>query len=295
MHIPVLFHESIEALSIKKDGIYIDGTLGGAGHASEIAKHLGPDGTLIGFDLDSNAIERAKEKLAAASCKIILAQENFRNLDRVLEENDIQEVDGIFLDLGWSSFQIADAGRGLSFQEDGPLQMTLKDSPGEDDVTAYDIVNSWDEKTIADTIYNYGDERASRRIAKAIVDWRRKKPIVTTFDLVAVIESVMPRKPWMKTNPATKTFQALRIAANDEYGALEETLSKGFKKLKQGGRFAVISFHSGEDRIVKNFFRDKAHADLATLITKKPITPSESELSENPRARSSKLRILEKI
>ncbi|MDB4983988.1 MAG: mraW [Patescibacteria group bacterium] len=304
MHIPVLFNESIEALSIKKDGTYVDGTLGGAGHACEIARHLGPDGTLIGFDLDSNAIARAKEKLTPSAirsggsgqmCKVILVQENFRNLDKVLEEHDIQEVEGIFLDLGWSSFQIADASRGLSFQEDGPLKMTLKDNPGEDDVTAYDIVNSWDEKTIADTIYTYGDERASRRIAKAIVDWRRKKPIITTFDLVSVIESVMPRKPWMKTNPATKTFQALRIATNDEYGALGETLEKGFERLKQSGRFAIISFHSGEDRIVKNFFRDKAHADLATLITKKPITPSEAELAVNPRARSSKLRILEKI
>ncbi len=295
MHIPVLFKESIEALSVKKDGVYVDGTLGGAGHALEITKHLGPDGTLIGFDLDSNAIARAREKLADAKCKIILVQENFRNLDNVLSENEIESVDGIFLDLGWSSFQIADANRGLSFQENGPLTMTLKDNPGEDDVTAYDIVNSWDEKTIADTIYQYGDERASRRIAKAIVDWRKKHKIETTFDLVAVIESVMPRKPWMKTNPATKTFQALRIATNDEYGALEEILSKGFEKLISGGRFAIITFHSGEDRIVKNFFRDKAHADLAELVTKKPIIPTDEELKNNPRARSSKLRILQKI
>lgn len=295
MHIPVLFKESIEALHIKKDGVYVDGTLGGASHALAIAEHLGPDGTLIGFDLDSHAIARAEEKLSSFKNRNIFAQENFRNLDRVLEEKSIDQVDGIFLDLGWSSFQIADAGRGLSFQEDGPLQMTLKDNPTREDITAYDIVNEWDEKTIADLIYAYGDETASRKIARAIVAERSQKPIRTTFDLVAVINTVLPRKPWMRTNPATKTFQALRIAVNDEYGAVKEVLEKGFDKLKQGGRFAIITFHSGEDRIVKNFFRDKAHAGLATLLTKKPITPSEEEVKSNPRSRSAQLRIIEKL
>lgn len=295
MHIPVLFQESINALAIKKDGIYIDGTLGGGGHAEAIAKHLGPDGTLIGFDLDSNAILRAQEKLSSFKNKTILVQENFRNLDRVLEEQRINQVDGIFLDLGWSSFQIADASRGLSFQENGPLKMTLKDNPTTEDITAYDIVNDWDEKTIADLIYAYGDESASRKIARAIVVERSKKPIETTFDLVAVINTVLPRKPWMRTNPATKTFQALRIAVNDEYGAVKEVLEKGFERLKKGGRFAIISFHSGEDRIVKNFFRDKAHAELATLLTKKPITPSDEEITNNPRSRSAQLRIIEKL
>jgi 16S rRNA (cytosine1402-N4)-methyltransferase len=294
-HIPVLMSESIEALAIKKNGTYIDGTLGGAGHAVAIAEHLGPDGTLIGFDLDSHAIARAEEKLSSFKNRNIFAQENFRNLDRVLEEKSIDQVDGIFLDLGWSSFQIADAGRGLSFQEDGPLQMTLKDNPTREDITAYDIVNEWDEKTIADLIYAYGDETASRKIARAIVAERSQKPIRTTFDLVAVINTVLPRKPWMRTNPATKTFQALRIAVNDEYGAVKEVLEKGFDKLKQGGRFAIITFHSGEDRIVKNFFRDKAHAGLATLLTKKPITPSEEEVKSNPRSRSAQLRIIEKL
>lgn len=294
MHIPVLFNESIEALSIKKDGVYIDGTLGGAGHAAEIAKHLGPDGTLIGFDLDSNAIVRAGEKLSTFPCKKILVRENFRNLDNVLAENDIDQVDGIFLDLGWSSFQIADPERGFSFQVDGPLHMTLKDNPTDEDVTAWDIVNTWDENVIADMLYAYADERASRKIARAIVDVRKRKPIDTTFDLVAVIESVLPKKAWMRTNPATKTFQALRIATNDEYGAVKDVLSKGFEKLKSGGRFAIISFHSGEDRIVKNFFRDQAHADLATLITKKPIIPTDEEVAQNPRARSAQLRILQK-
>jgi 16S rRNA (cytosine1402-N4)-methyltransferase len=294
-HIPVLFSESIEALSIKKDGIYIDGTLGGAGHASEIAKHLGPDGTLIGFDLDSHAIARAKDKLSSFTCKTILVRDNFRNLDQVLKDNDIDQVDGIFLDLGWSSFQIADASRGLSFQENGPLHMTLKDNPGVEDITAYDIVNSWDEKTIADLIYAYGDEVASRKIARAIIAERSKKPIETTFDLVAVIDTVLPRKAWMRTNPATKTFQALRIAVNDEYGAVKQVLEKGFENLKPGGRFAIITFHSGEDRIVKNYFRDQAHAGLAELITKKPIKPSDDEVRMNPRSRSAQLRILQKI
>ena len=295
MHIPVLFKESIDALAIKSDGVYVDGTLGGAGHAYEIAQHLGPDGTLIGFDLDSNAIARAHEKLAESKCKIILVQENFRNIDGVLAENNIESVDGIFLDLGFSSFQIEDPERGLSFQKDGPLKMTLKDSLDEEDITAWEIVNKWDEKLLADTIYAFGDERASRKIARTIIEARKKHPIDTTFQLCEVIYSIMPRKPWMKTNPATKTFQALRIATNDEYGAIKQALTDGFKSLKQGGRFAIISFHSGEDRIVKNFFRDQSHCELATLLTKKPIKPTSEELSTNPRSRSAQLRIIEKL
>lgn len=295
MHIPVLCKESLDALSIKKDGIYIDGTLGGAGHATEIAKHLGPDGTLIGFDLDSNALDRAKEKLQEYPCKKILVQENFRNLDHVMHEHDIESVDGIFLDLGWSSFQIADPMRGLSFQQDGPLQMTLKDNPTDADLTAWDIVNTWDESTIADTLYVYADERASRKIARAIIDARKKHTIDTTFQLVEVIHSVLPKKAWMRTNPATKTFQALRIATNDEYGAVHEVLEKGFTALAPEGRFAIISFHSGEDRIVKNFFRDRSHAEQAILLTKKPIIPSDEELAQNPRARSAQLRIIQKL
>jgi 16S rRNA (cytosine1402-N4)-methyltransferase len=173
--------------------------------------------------------------------------------------------------------------------------MTLKDNPGVEDITAYDIVNSWDEKTIADLIYAYGDEVASRKIARAIIAERSKKPIETTFDLVAVIDTVLPRKAWMRTNPATKTFQALRIAVNDEYGAVKQVLEKGFENLKPGGRFAIITFHSGEDRIVKNYFRDQAHAGLAELITKKPIKPSDDEVRMNPRSRSAQLRILQKI
>ena len=295
MHIPVLFNESIDALAIKPDGVYIDGTLGGAGHAYEIAQHLGPDGTLIGFDLDSNAIARAREKLANVTCKIILVQENFRNLDRVLQEQGIETVDGIFLDLGFSSFQIEDPERGLSFQKDGPLKMTLKDAPTDQDVTAWEIVNKWDEKLLADTIYAFGDERASRKIAKTIVEARRRHTIDTTEQLVQVIYSIMPRKPWMKTNPATKTFQALRIATNDEYGAIKQALEDGFKRLSPHGRFAIISFHSGEDRIVKNFFRDQSHAELAILLTKKPIKPTDDELLANPRSRSAQLRVIEKI
>jgi 16S rRNA (cytosine1402-N4)-methyltransferase len=295
MHIPVLFQESIDALHIKKDGRYVDGTLGGASHALAIAEHLGPDGTLIGFDLDSHAIARAEEKLANVVCKVVLVKDNFRNIASVLEEKKVDQVDGIFLDLGWSSFQIADAQRGLSFQEDGPLQMTLNDKPTSEEITAWDIVNTWSESMIADMIYAYGDEVASRKIARAIVAARAKKTLETTFDLVDVILSVLPRKPWMRTNPATKTFQALRIAVNDEYGAVKEVLEAGFEKLAPGGRFAIITFHSGEDRIVKNYFRDRAHAGEALLITKKPITPSDQELSDNPRSRSAQLRIIEKI
>jgi 16S rRNA (cytosine1402-N4)-methyltransferase len=307
MHIPVLFQESINALLIKKDGVYVDGTLGGASHALEIAKHLGPDGTLIGFDLDSNAVARAEEKLSkkndennGVKCKVILVQENFRNLDVVLAKHNISQVNGIFLDLGWSSFQMTDPPRGFSFQVDGPLQMTLKDNPGESDITAYDIVNKWEEKTIADVLYMYGNERYSRIIARKIVEARSVHPIETTLDLADLVASCVPNqakkfgRSKSRINPATKTFQALRIAVNDEYGALKETLEKGFELLKSGGRFAVITFHSGEDRIVKNYFRDQAHADEATLITKKPIMPSDTEVKENPRSRSAQLRVLEK-
>ena len=295
MHIPVLFQESIDALSIRSSGAYVDGTLGGAGHAQEIARHLGPDGTLIGFDLDSHALKRAEILKGITQARVILVQENFRNMAKVFDEYQIDQVDGIFLDLGWSSFQIADAQRGLSFQEDGPLQMTLADKPGSEDITAWDIVNTWSESTIADILYAYGDETASRKIARAIIDARSQKTIETTFELVEVILSVMPRKAWMKTHPATKTFQALRIAVNDEYGALKQALEAGLERLGPRGRFAIITFHSGEDRIVKHFFREAADLGRAELITKKPITPSDEELSQNPRARSSKLRILQKI
>ena len=295
MHIPVLFQESIDALSIRSSGTYVDGTLGGAGHAQEIARHLGPDGTLIGFDLDSHALKRAEILKGITQARVILVQENFRNMAKVFDEYQIDQVDGIFLDLGWSSFQIADAQRGLSFQEDGPLQMTLADKPGSEDITAWDIVNTWSESTIADILYAYGDETASRKIARAIIDARSQKTIETTFELVEVILSVMPRKAWMKTHPATKTFQALRIAVNDEYGALKQALEAGLERLGPRGRFAIITFHSGEDRIVKHFFREAADLGRAELITKKPITPSDEELSQNPRARSSKLRILQKI
>lgn len=295
MHIPVLFQESIDALSIRSSGTYVDGTLGGAGHAQEIARHLGPDGTLIGFDLDSHALKRAEILKGITQARVILVQENFRNMAKVFDEYQVDQVDGIFLDLGWSSFQIADAQRGLSFQEDGPLQMTLADKPGSEDITAWDIVNTWSESTIADILFAYGDETASRKIARAIIDARSQKTIETTFELVEVILSVMPRKAWMKTHPATKTFQALRIAVNDEYGALKQALEAGLERLGPRGRFAIITFHSGEDRIVKHFFREAADLGRAELITKKPITPSDEELSQNPRARSSKLRILQKI
>lgn len=295
MHISVLFQESIDALNIQPGGTYVDGTLGGAGHAQEIARHLGPDGTLIGFDLDSHALKRAEVLKTMTQAKIILVQENFRNMTKVFDEYQIKSVDGIFLDLGWSSFQIADPKRGLSFQEDGPLQMTLADKPGSEDITAWDIVNTWSESTIADILYAYGDETASRKIARAIIAARAQKTIETTFELVEVILSVMPRKAWMKTHPATKTFQALRIAVNDEYGALKQALEAGLERLAPQGRFAIITFHSGEDRIVKHFFREVADLGKAELITKKPITPSDEELSHNPRARSSKLRILQKI
>lgn len=295
MHIPVLFQESIDALHIRNDGVYVDGTLGGAGHALAIAQHLGPHGTLIGFDVDSHAIARAREKLQRVSCRVILIQDNFRNMTEALLAHDIHHVDGILLDLGWSSFQITEAERGLSFQNDGALNMSLKSPVGPEDLTAFDIVNTWEEEHIADILYGYGDEHASRRIAHAIVLARRKAPLQTTFDLVEVIHSVLPQKGWMHTNTATKTFQALRITVNDEYGALQDVLVQGMELLSSAGRLAIITFHSGEDRIVKQSFRAYTDEGKGTLVTKKPITPSQEELHTNPRARSSKLRTIEKV
>jgi 16S rRNA (cytosine1402-N4)-methyltransferase len=294
MHIPVLFQESIDALAIRPDGVYVDGTLGGAGHALAIAQHLGPHGTLIGFDVDSHALARAREKLNGVACQVILVQDNFRNLAQVLATHDIKEIHGILLDLGWSSFQIADADRGFSFQQNGSLKMTLKDTLNDDDLTAWDIVNTWEEEHIADILYGYGDEHASRRISHAIIQARRKASIETTFDLVEVIHSVLPQKGWMHTNTATKTFQALRITVNDEYGALHEVLEQGIRVLAPQGRFAIITFHSGEDRIVKQAFRAAADTHTISLVTKKPISPSHEETQHNPRARSAKLRTVEK-
>ncbi len=263
----------------------IDATFGGGGHSAEICKRF-PGVKIIALDQDGSVFEKAKEKFRG--CDITFVNKNFRDIDT-------KKVDGIVFDLGLSSDQLENSGRGFSFLKNEPLLMTMKTNPSRRDLTAEDIVNTWSEKSLADIIFGYGEEKFSRRIAKGIVEVREKSKIKTTFDLVKIIEDSVPgtyRKG--KINCATKTFQALRIAVNDELGALRLGLTKGFEALNPGGRMAVISFHSLEDRIVKRFYKEKEKNKEAILINKKPIVPSEEELKNNHRARSAKLRIIEK-
>jgi 16S rRNA (cytosine1402-N4)-methyltransferase len=233
--------------------------------------------------------------LKKAGANYSLTLSDYRNLDQVLTNEKINQIQGMILDLGLSSNQLADSGRGFSFQTDEPLLMTFATDSNDSSITAQLILNKWSEKTLADIIYAYGDERYARRIAKKIVAVRQKKEIKTTNDLVEIISQSVPIAYQKgKTHFATKTFQAIRMAVNDELGALREGLKKGFIRLTAGGRLAVISFHSGEDRIIKNYFRDLVKEKKAILVNKKPIIASPEEIKRNPRSRSAKLRILEK-
>lgn len=293
MHKTVLLKESIDALNLKPGGLFVDGTFGGGGHTAEVFDRFGKNISVIAFDLDSDAIERGKERFKNFENNISFFQENFKNLDRVLVD---KKVDGILLDLGYSSDQLEFSNRGISFLRDEPLKMTLKKDISPTEFDASDIVNSWDEEDIANVIYAYGEERFARRIARDIVLSREKSPIKTTTDLVNIISNAVPAfYKNGKIHPATKTFQALRIAVNDELGNLKTVLEKGFDVLASDGRMAVISFHSLEDRIVKNFFRDRDKEGVGELINKKPITPTSEEIRENPRSRSAKLRVIKKI
>ncbi|MDD4988803.1 MAG: 16S rRNA (cytosine(1402)-N(4))-methyltransferase RsmH [Candidatus Pacebacteria bacterium] len=294
-HTSVLLQESIDGLQITNGDIFLDCTINGGGHSEEVAKRFGQKVQIIGIDMDESALKRAEVRLTAQNALYLLAQDNFRNLDRVLEKNGIAKVNKILYDLGLSSNQFEDSGRGFSFQKDEPLLMTFKEKPTENDLTVKEILNSWDEENIADVIYGYGEETFSRRIAKGIIEARAVKPIETTGELVEIIKNSTPALyHHKKTHFATKTFQALRITVNDEIRALREGLEKGYTALAPKGRMAVISFHSIEDRIVKHFFKLKEKEDGATLEPKKPITPTREEIIANPRSRSSKLRILEK-
>jgi 16S rRNA (cytosine1402-N4)-methyltransferase len=282
-----------------QDFIYLDGTLGGAGHALAIAEAFKGKLTIIGLDRDPQAIERAKETLKDKAEKVILENEDFRNLDKVLATHKIAKVDCILFDLGLSSDEIEGSGRGFSFKNDEPLLMTFGD-PATYPFTACDIVNGWKEEDIANVIYAYGEERYGRRIAKSIVFHREKKAIETSGELAEIVRSSVPSSYGHgKIHPATRTFQALRIAVNDELAALKEGLTKAWDAVGKGGRLAVISFHSLEDRIVKEFFKEKTKMKVGKLtegiiINKRPITASIQEISENPRSRSAKLRIIEK-
>jgi 16S rRNA (cytosine1402-N4)-methyltransferase len=293
-HDSVLMKEVLAELDIQPSDTVVDATLGGAGHFSQMLKALGEGGTIVGIDADPSAVERARAAYALdrrpgrPTAHVI--NDNFRNLSRILERLGIGEVDKILFDLGWSGYQIAEP-RGFSFQSDEPLLMTY----GEGGETAADIVNSSTEEDLANLIYAYGEEHYSRGIARAIVAARSKERILTTAQLVAAIEEGTPRSyKAHKTHPATKTFQALRIAANDEIGALKEGLAAALSALAPSGRLAVISFHSIEDRVVKNTLKDAALLGQGRLSPKKPIAPSREEALANRRSRSAKLRVFEK-
>jgi 16S rRNA (cytosine1402-N4)-methyltransferase len=304
-HETVLLKETVDGLNLKAGDMVFDGTLGGGGHSAYVAETFGGDVKIIATDRDSEAIARAKARLEALKANFSLNLSDYRHIDKVLAEQKIDQVQGIILDLGLSSNQLDDSGRGFTFKNNEPLYMTFSAPADKPDITAEIIVNKWAEETLADIIFGFGDERYAKRIAKKIVEEREVKEIKTTNDLVEIIRQAVPamyRKPARpsgagggKIHFATKTFQAIRMAVNDELGALKEGLEKGFERLKVGGRMSIISFHSGEDRIVKNHFRDLVKEKRAKLINKKPIIAGEEEVKRNPRSRSAKLRIIEKI
>jgi 16S rRNA (cytosine1402-N4)-methyltransferase len=292
IHKSVLLHEMVEGLDIQAGDIIVDCTLNTGGHSEQVLQNY-KKVKVIGIDADTSAIKKAKERLAKYGDSFVACNSNFRNLDKVLDKQKVKEADGFMFDLGWSSDQLELSGRGFTFQRDEPLHMSYNKE--ETEVTAETVVNEWAEDTLESIIKGFGEESFARRIARAIVEYREAKPIKTTVELREIIWNAVPgfyRNK--KTHPATKTFQAIRIAVNDEFGALKDGLEKAFERLKKGRRIAVITFHSLEDRIVKHWAKDKVVQELATLINKKPITPSKDELAKNPRARSSKLRIIEK-
>jgi 16S rRNA (cytosine1402-N4)-methyltransferase len=302
-HKPVLYKEIIHALQPRSGGRYVDGTLGAGGHARGILEACTPDGQLLGLDVDPQALAIARETLAPHEHRIHLVQASHITLNEQLAALQWDAIDGIVLDLGASSMQFDNPERGFSIMQDGPLDMRFGINAM---MSAEEVVNTFDERELADIIFRYGEDRDSRKIAKAIV---RNRPLHTTRELVAAIEQASPRRG-DKVHPATQTFQALRIVVNDELAAVEKTLPQAVASLRSAGRCAVISFHSLEDRIVKEYFREQSkdivnppyeriyeeeRKAVIRLITKKPILPSEEEIKENPRARSAKLRVVEKI
>jgi len=302
-HLPVLYKEIIHALQPQRGGRYVDCTLGAGGHARGILEACAPDGLLLGLDVDPQALALARETLAPHEQRIRLVQASYVTLSDQLKAAGWDAVDGIVLDLGSSSMQFDIPSRGFSFLHDGPLDMRFGPNALQ---SAADLVNTLDERELADIIFRYGEDRDARRIARAIVN---NRPLHTTRELAAVIEKVSPRRGG-RVHPATRTFQALRIAVNGELAAVESVLPQAVAGIKVGGRLAVISFHSLEDRIVKDYFREQSR-DLVNppyeriyeverkatlkLIAKKPIVPTDDEIKDNPRARSAKLRVIERV
>ena len=306
-HVSVLLWECIDGLNIKPDGIYVDGTLGGAGHSSQIAARL-TTGRLIGIDRDPVALKAAGERLAPYQDRVTLVHSNFCQIKQVLQDLDIPGVDGILLDLGVSSPQLDDGARGFSYMLDAPLDMRMNK---EDALTAHTVVNQWPYEELKRILFDYGEERYAPKIAAAICARREQKPIETTLELVDIIRSAMPAAALReKQHPAKRSFQAIRIAVNDELGAVEQVMRDAVDCLNPGGRLAIITFHSLEDRIVKVGMAEAAKGctcppnfpvcvcgkkPKVQLITRKPIVSGEEELEANPRARSAKLRVCEKL
>lgn len=307
-HKSVLLQECIDALNIRPDGIYLDGTLGGAGHSSRIARRLTEGGRLIGVDRDRTALAAAKERLAPYADRVTLVHSNFAEIDAILDSLGIPAVDGMLFDLGVSSPQLDDASRGFSYMADAPLDMRMDK---DDALTAGAVVNTWPQGELRRILYDYGEERYAPQIAAAICRAREKAPVETTLELVDIIRSAMPAQALReKQHPAKRSFQAIRIAVNDELGAVSRMMQAAVGRLNPGGRLAVITFHSLEDRIVKSEMQQAARGctcppefpvcvcgkkPLVKLVTRKPIVSGPAELEENPRARSAKLRVAEKL
>lgn len=307
-HVSVLLEETIDSLNIKSNGIYVDGTLGGGGHSLEICRRLGEGGRLIGIDQDMDAIAAATERLSDYKDKVTIVHSNYQDTDSVLKELSVNGVDGIVLDLGVSSYQLDNVERGFTYREDTPLDMRMDQSSN---LTAKDIVNDYSEMELFRVIRDYGEDGFAKNIAKHIVAARKLKPIETTGELNEIIKAAIPAKMRQGTgHPSKKTFQAIRIELNHELEVLENSLDKMIELLNPGGRLSIITFHSLEDRIVKNIFRRNMNPCICPpgfpvctcgrkptgkIITRKPVVPSEHELEENKRAKSSKLRVFEKI
>lgn len=305
-HKPVMLSECIEGLNIKPDGIYVDGTLGGAGHSKEIAKRLSKDGLLIGIDRDDDALKAAKENLKEFQ-NVKFVKDNHDNIKQILEDLEIEKVDGILLDLGVSSYQLDERNRGFSYLGENELDMRMDKTQ---ELTAQKVVNTYSEEKLANIIYEYGEERFSRQIAKNICEERKQKEIVTTKQLVEIIEKSIPRSKQNDGHPAKRTFQAIRIEVNDEIKPLYNTIKNCIDCLNDNGRLCVITFHSLEDRAVKNAMNDAkgkctcpsdlpycvcGAKTLGKIITRKPIVATEEELEQNSRSKSAKLRIFERV
>ncbi|HAZ91741.1 MAG TPA: 16S rRNA (cytosine(1402)-N(4))-methyltransferase [Eubacterium sp.] len=308
-HKPVLLDETIEGLNIKKDGIYVDGTLGGAGHSSVIASHL-ESGHLYGIDQDEDAVRAATDRLDGLGLlsKVTIVRDNYVNFGRVLDDHGVDKVDGILIDIGVSSYQLDTADRGFSYNYDGPLDMRMDKRR---DLSAYEVVNEYDEDRLYRIIRDYGEDRFARNIAKHICMRRAEKPIATTFELSEVIKEAIPAKIRFKgSHPAKQTFQAIRIEVNGELDVLSDSIEGMIKRLKVGGRLCVITFHSLEDRIVKQAFKKAANpctcpprlpvcvcgaVSLGFEVNRKPIVASEEELAKNLRSKSAKLRVFERV